>query len=277
MFNELLTALGLAIRATQNHINQNLLKELVNLEKQQGQVLESLHHNIEALQIGPFHSGMACLWDAKKEHRTNRERYELVQQAKQHFITSLGIYEAKPYKNYKDLFVLGYIQSYIAVSWALLGKVEDSKDWLSLSKESLQDSLSQQNELINNLRKEAEKQDFDVEWSIMGGASLPAIVRPFAGKSVQNKIDKSRKTREELNTTIAFKRNTEEYANFINQSLDILTIESEIQSDGANYRKYIPVAQVLISNLANSETVQNDKLKSGLTKVSSLLNRISKE
>nr|WP_309098567.1 hypothetical protein [Fredinandcohnia onubensis] len=277
MYSELLTAISLAVKLSQNQINQHLLNELLVVEKRQADKLASIHQSIETLQIGPFYSGMTFLQDAKKEHRTDKERYELIQQAKQHFISSLGMYEAKSTKDYKDLFILGYIQSYVGLSWALLGGTIDSEDWLTLSKKSLDDSLDQQKEIIDKLDQQIKSIHSEVEWSLLGGASIPIIGRPLLAKSIQDKAKKGKHTKNELDTMVAFKKNTEDYENFVNQSLEMLSNHSHNQSHATKYQNYIPIAQELISNLVNSESLKNDKLKSGIKQVNNLLKHIPKE
>lgn len=85
MFDPFLATFGMKVR--QDYVNQQLLEEVVNLQNQQIQKLDLLQQSVESLQLGGFHSGVACLTAASKEHRTKEEQYDLVIQAKQyHFI-----------------------------------------------------------------------------------------------------------------------------------------------------------------------------------------------
>lgn len=228
MFYELLTATSLSIKATQNHINQNLLEELISLEYQQLEKLQSIQQNIESLQLGPFHSGMACLEDAKKEHRTDKERSELVLQAKQHFITSFGTYEAKSNKNLNDYYVLGYIQSYIGLSWLLLGGILDFNDWLIKSKTNLDHSL-ELHKIENNRLREHQNYLYEIFKEKENKHYDPSLIFKPSWNSVLKADNEWLAANETWHKHNWFGNDIKSYRDFVNQSLELLE-KGKIQS-----------------------------------------------
>jgi hypothetical protein len=265
-----------ALRLRQEYINSQLISELVNLEKQQTEKLDSLQQNIESLQIGPFHSGMACLADAKKEHRTHKERYELVQQAKQHFITSLGIYEGKTYKDFNDYFALGYIKSYIAFSWALLNKRTDARDWLIESKDTLNLAYELQkvegeklDQIAESLYDEYKSKDLKRSTDPLSFVTRGSIERAFNRWSIAS---------DKYSSHLKIAIQIDDYRKFVQQAIEIIEKEElPNPSPTPSLHQNIVAAQKFMTDLAKSETVKNDKLKSNFIIVSNFLDKITKE
>lgn len=259
MFGPILTALKLR----QEYVNTKLISELVDLQKQQS---ESLQQNIASLQIGPFHSGMACLTDAKKEHRTHKERYELVQQAKQHFITSLGIYEGKAYKDFNDYFALGYIKSYIAFSWALLGKTIDARDWLVESHKTLDTAY----ELVNGERERLIQISDSLKNKYYEKESDPLNFKFTVDRAYKQYQIAFDNFTDHLSIFIQIR----DYRQFVQQALEVIEKEELTNpSTAPSFHQYIPVAQKFMTDLLKSDTLQNDKLKDNILKASQFLDK----
>lgn len=125
-----------------------LMNQMGALEETQTNMYQLFENEIKALQQGPFEAGMIYLVDAKKEYRTAKETNGLIEQAKKEFISSCGILKAKQEKTPIDLYSLGVTQSYIAMSWLMLNKPYDAKDYMADAVKTLSEAeISFRNEI----------------------------------------------------------------------------------------------------------------------------------
>ncbi|SOC13450.1 hypothetical protein SAMN05880501_107191 [Ureibacillus xyleni] len=125
-----------------------MMNQMSTIEESQTNMYQLFENEIKALQQGPFEAGMIYLEDAKKEHRSAKETNQLIEQAKKEFISSCGILKAKQEKAPIDLYSLGVTQSYIAMSWLMLNKPYDAKDYMADAVKTLSDAeISFRNEI----------------------------------------------------------------------------------------------------------------------------------
>lgn len=140
-----------------------LVSKMQLLEKQQYEMFDMFVNEIQALQHGPFHVGITYLDDARKEHRTFLERNSLLKKAKDEFIRARGNLQGKRTRTAFDDYFIGFIESYISITWLMLEKPYDAEEWMEKSVRVLAEAQLRFDTEITILRNEIRSIEFETE------------------------------------------------------------------------------------------------------------------
>ncbi|MFJ8235033.1 hypothetical protein ACIQ34_04705 [Ureibacillus sp. NPDC094379] len=141
-----------------------LINKMNTLEENQVSIYQLFENEIKALQQGPFETGMLYLQDAKKEHRTEKDAEQLIEQARKEFMSSCGILKGKKDMLPIDLHYLGVTQSYVAMCWLMLNKPLDAQDYIEDSIKTLNDAeikFREENQVISNVISSIEQSEYN--------------------------------------------------------------------------------------------------------------------
>lgn len=117
---------------------KEIVNKLISLEQEQAKLFDMFANEIKAIQEGPFYTGLTYLEEAAAEHRTKKEELTMLKSASEQFIKAYGIQRAKLRKTAFDVHFIGFIQSYISITWLMLDSPKDALNWMEKSVESLQ-------------------------------------------------------------------------------------------------------------------------------------------
>ena len=131
-----------------------VINKLVKLESEQTRMFNMFADEIRAIQDGPFYTGLTYLEHARNEHRSLDDSEEMLKNALKEFINAFGIQRAKTKNTAFDVHFQGFLQSYISITWLLLGSPNDAKIWIDKSISSLQEGQKLFHNDITNLKRE---------------------------------------------------------------------------------------------------------------------------
>ena len=117
---------------------KEMVNKLISLEREQAKLFDMFANEIKAIQEGPFYTGLTYLEEAAEEHRTKKDEMKMVKSALEQFIKAYGIQRAKLKKTAFDIHFIGFIQSYISITWLMLNSPKDALNWMEKSIVSLQ-------------------------------------------------------------------------------------------------------------------------------------------
>jgi hypothetical protein len=99
-----------------------VLTLLVDTDREEIRVLESIHEDVRALVEGPYRTGLVWLEDAAKPHRSSGDRHTCLMEARRRFMDAYG-QERHPLRR-------ALIEYRLGLCWLLIGSRPDAKDWL---------------------------------------------------------------------------------------------------------------------------------------------------
>ena len=117
---------------------KEIVDKLISLEQEQAKLFDMFANEIKAIQEGPFYTGLTYLEEAAAGHRSKKEELMMLKSASEQFIKAYGIQRAKLKKTAFDVHFIGFIQSYICITWLMLDSPKDALNWMEKSVESLQ-------------------------------------------------------------------------------------------------------------------------------------------
>ncbi|MFC7685774.1 hypothetical protein [Ureibacillus sp. GCM10028918] len=153
---------------------KEIVNKLIKLEAEQTRLFDMFANEIKAIQDGPFYVGLTYLEEAREDHRDAKDSKRMLKDALQEFIKAYGIQRAKIRKTAFDIHFMGFVQSYISITWLMLDSPKDAQNWIEKSIVALQEGqrlfkndLANLNQEISAIQIESNRYDRKVNDSMI--------------------------------------------------------------------------------------------------------------
>jgi hypothetical protein len=113
----------------------NILKVLLDSQKEQFQRLEEIKADTQAILQGPYNTGLSWLRDAARAHSTDEERRDFIEKARDKFMEAYGNELRVPFRR-------ALIEFHVGICWTLLGSNDHARDYFQQAHASAMDYLS---------------------------------------------------------------------------------------------------------------------------------------